>query len=94
MKEWGKAYDTGYTPDISTCSPFGAKDDFRTTILPCLNVVGEMMLDPGSCVRMINSRRVVCEFEEKRENSTARAEWRYREKGRKEINQEMNWSNH
>lgn len=41
-------YHAGYAPDVSASSPFSAEDDFGTAILPGLDIVREVVLDPGS----------------------------------------------
>lgn len=50
----GGTYDAGDTPDIGSRTPFCTKDDFGTTILPGLNVVGEMVIDPGGITEISN----------------------------------------
>lgn len=42
-----ETYDAGDTPDIGRRTPFCAEDDFGTAILPGLDVVGEMVVDPS-----------------------------------------------
>ena len=45
-EEQGGAYNAGCRPDISTCIPLGAKNNLGAAILPRLNVISEMVLDP------------------------------------------------
>ncbi len=45
-----ETYDAGHTPYVRTRAPPRTEDDFRTPVLPCLDVVGEVVLDPGRCV--------------------------------------------
>jgi len=53
-REGGETYNTGDTPDIGSRAPFCTEDDFGTTILPGLNVVGKMVIDPGSIAEISN----------------------------------------
>ena len=41
------AYQTRSTPDVGSRSPLCAENHLWTSILPRLNVIGKMMVDPG-----------------------------------------------
>ena len=48
MKPTRRTHHAGYTPDVCAGSPLGAEDDFRTAVLPRLDVVREVVLHPRS----------------------------------------------
>ena len=50
-------YHASHTPDVSTRSPFGTQDDFGGSILPRLDIVGEMMSNPASVTEIGNLDR-------------------------------------
>jgi hypothetical protein len=51
------AYHGSHAPDVGACTPLGAKNDLGRTILPCLDVVCEMVADPTSISEVRNLHR-------------------------------------
>jgi hypothetical protein len=42
-----RTHDTSHTPNIRAGSPFRAEYDFGATVLPCLDIVHEMVFCPS-----------------------------------------------
>ena len=51
------SYHRRHAPDIGTCSPFGAQDDFWRAVLSGLDVVCEVMSHPTSVPKICNFDR-------------------------------------
>lgn len=44
----------GHAPDVSAGPPFGSKNDLWRAVLPGLDVVGEVMIDPAGIAQVRN----------------------------------------
>ena len=51
------SYHASHAPHIGTRAPLGSQDDFRRTVLSCLNIVCEVVADPACVAQICNLHR-------------------------------------